>query len=283
MGRFVVAAYDGHVTAAGDSRDDLVAQLRDTWDSLAALLDVLRPPEWLLPTDCPGWTVQDHVAHIIGTESMLAGRDTPVSPAGQSAGHVKNEIGALNEIWIASRRDRNPGEILAELRAITAERLATLAAMTEEHLEAPSWTPVGQATYRRFMQIRVFDCWVHEQDIRRAVGRSGHQSGPAAEASIDEVERSLGYAVGKKAKAPAGSRITFILTGPAPRRIHVAVDGRAVVLEELDAPASVTIEVDAADFVALACGRVTRAEVRMTIAGDEALGATVAGNLAFTI
>ena len=33
-----------------------------------------------------------------------------------------------------------------------------------------SFTPAGKDTYGRFMQIRVFDCWLHEQDIRDALG-----------------------------------------------------------------------------------------------------------------
>ena len=44
------------------------------------------------------------------------------------------------------------------------------------------FTPAGQDTYGRFMRIRVFDQWMHEQDIRDAVGRPGGEDGPAAEA-----------------------------------------------------------------------------------------------------
>jgi uncharacterized protein (TIGR03083 family) len=155
--------------------------------------------------------------------------------------------------------------------------------MTDEELDAPTWTPVGNASYRRFMQIRVFDCWVHEQDIRRALDRPGHGSGPAADASVDEVVRALGFIVGKKAKAPSGSRVTFALTGAAPRDIHVAVDERAAVVKELDREASVTIELDGLDFMALACGRVDPGHVAVRYAGDESLGAAIVAHLAFTI
>ncbi|MCU4182790.1 maleylpyruvate isomerase family mycothiol-dependent enzyme [Acidiferrimicrobium sp. IK] len=271
------------MTTAGDTRDDLIEQFRDTWGATTSLLASLEPAGWARPTDLPGWSVQDIVAHMIGTESMLAGRDTPSAPGRAWGEHVKNDIGALNEAWADSRRDRSPAEMLEEWRAITAERLEMLTAMTAEEFDAPSWTPVGNATYRRFMQIRVFDCWVHEQDIRRAVDQPGHASGPAAEASLDEIERSLGYIVGKKAKAPAGSRITFDLTGAAPRRLHVAVDERAGVVAELDRPADVTIHLGSTDFVALACGRARDGDVPVSYTGDEGLGAKVAGSLAFTI
>lgn len=271
------------MTTAGATQADLVEQLADTWEATVDLLAGLDPPGWERPTDLPGWTVRDVVSHMIGTESMLAGRETPPAPDRRWSEHVKNDIGALNEAWVDARRDRLPSEILAEFRIITSERLGALQAMTAEELDAPSWTPVGNATYRRFMQIRVFDCWVHEQDIRRAVGRPGHEGGPAAEASLDEVERSLGYVVGKLAQAPAGSRISFDLTGPSARRIHVAVDTRAAVVEGLDRPADVTITLAATDFVALGCGRVAPGAVPVACSGDEALGAQVCTHLAFTI
>ena len=40
--------------------------------------------------------------------------------------------------------------------------------MSQEEWDAESFTPAGKSTYGRFMQIRVFDCWLHEQDIRDA-------------------------------------------------------------------------------------------------------------------
>ena len=271
------------MTTASSSKDDLTAQLDEVWASTAVLLETLAAGEWEAPTDCPGWSVQDHVSHVIGTESLLAGRETPPAPEGLWSSYVKNDIGALNEAWVEARRDRDPPEVLAEFRAVTAERIEALRAMTEEDFDAPSWTPVGNASYRRFMQLRVFDCWVHEQDIRRAVGRPGHEEGPGTEQALDEIERSLGYLVGKRAGAPAGSRISFSLTGPSARTIHVAVDGRASVVADLDGPADVTIELDAIDFAALACGRVHPDDVAIRTTGDVALGDQVAAHLAFTI
>ncbi len=45
------------------------------------------------------------MAHLIGTESILAGEDTPhVDIDVHALGHVHNEIGALNERWVESLR-----------------------------------------------------------------------------------------------------------------------------------------------------------------------------------
>lgn len=266
------------------SAADLTAQLQATWASLSELCAGLDAGEWLRPTGCPGWTVHDVVAHVMGTEALLLGRPAPQVDLGEPA-HVHNDVARLNEAWVVGWRGRSDAELLDELRTVTAERLAALRAMDDDDFAKPSWTPVGQATYGRFMQIRIFDCWVHEQDIRAATGRPGGASGPAAEQSIDEIERSLGFVVGKRVGAPDGTRLTIELTGPVVRSIHVAVDGRAKVVDRLDRPADAVFTTDSTTFAALACGRIDPAAAagRVTLAGDAELGARLRGGLAFTI
>jgi uncharacterized protein (TIGR03083 family) len=267
---------------AGPLTDALVAE----WASIDGLLRSLTDDEWEAPTALPGWAVRDVVAHLIGTEAMLCGETAPEAPGdGDRPAHVRNDIGAFNERWVAALRPLSPAAVLERFGAVTTQRVAALRAMSQDDFDAPAWTPVGQATYGRFMQIRLFDCWLHEQDIRQAVGRPGHQGGPCAEGSIDEVVRALGFIIGKRAGAPAGSRITFDLTGPAARTVHVSVDDRAAVVERLDAPATATLRMPAELFVRLAGGRVDpQAGLdQVELDGEEDLARRVATNLAFTI
>jgi len=271
------------MTAAENTAAALTSQLAETWDSIDQLGQALAPQEWLIPTACPGWTVADQLAHLVGTESMLAGEATPRDGAADIPSHVQNDIGRTNELWVAQLRRSEPTELLEAFRRITARRVAALRVLTEEQWEEPSWTPIGQSNYRRFMQIRVFDSWVHEQDMRTAVGRPGHGDGPAAEQAIDEIERALGFIIGKRAGAPDASSVTIDLTGPVVRSMHVAVDGRAAVVAKLDKAADATIRLGSDTFAALACGRVNPAEVALAIEGDQELGQRVATNLTFTI
>ncbi len=265
---------------------DVVGQLEETWSSIDTLLAGLGPEQWTLPTSCPGWTVRDQVAHLVGTESALAGRPAP-EPAADERPHVRNDVGRSNEAWIDQFREATPREMLAAYREVTAARLERLRGMTDADFAAESWTPIGPGTYGRFMQIRVFDNWVHEQDIRDAIGQPGHDTGPAAERSFDEMAGAMGYTVGKRAQAPDGSSVTIDLTGPVRRGIHVAVAGRAKVVDHLDAPATATLVMSSGTFVRLACGRVDPAgEIaagRVVVEGDQALGDRVARHLAFTI
>ena len=275
---------------ADSSRDGLTAQLNEVWDSLAELGASLDDREWDAATPCPGWPVSSQYAHVIGTESMLLGRSNPeVEAPAEAPAHVRNQIGGFNEVWVSYFAGRPRREVLEAFDEVVAARKKALEAMTEEDFSASSWTPVGQADYRRFMQIRVFDCWVHEQDIRDALGRPGHESGPVAEQSIDEIVRAAGFVVGKKAGAPSGSSVRFELTGPVRRRIDVDVSGRAQVVEALPGQPSVTLSLSSTALSRLSCGRILAAEVLggalggIGFDGDEELGRRVAQNLAFTI
>jgi uncharacterized protein (TIGR03083 family) len=274
---------------ADSSAPGLTAQLGEVWDSLIALGADLSDEEWAMTTPCPGWSVGAQYAHMIGTESMLLGRDRPDVDPGRPD-HVRNDIGGANEVWVAALARESRPEVLARFAETTGARRDALTAMGEEAFDAPSWTPVGQADYRRFMQVRVFDCWVHEQDIRDAIGRPGHEAGPAAEQSVDELARAIGYLVGKKAGAPDGSSMTVELTGPVHRSLHAIVDGRARGVDAMDRAATATVRLSSTAFTRLACGRVDPAQVihsgalgGVQLAGDAELGERFVRNLAYTI
>lgn len=266
--------------------EPVVELLAAEWSVLAELLAGLPDDDWQRPA-LPGWTVHDVVAHVIGGERMLSGAPRPElapEPDGGAA-HVRNDIGRFNEAWVAALRPLSPAEMLTALRDVTAERLAALRSMSSAELDAPSWTPAGQGTYRRFMEIRVFDTWMHEQDIRTAVGRAGHESGPVAEQALAEVVGALGYIVGKRVGAPDGSGVCIVLTGPIERELCVAVEGRAKVVPSLAAAPTASITLSSSLFLRLAGGRQDPDEALdgVQLGGDPTLARSLATRLAYTI
>lgn len=268
------------------AKDPVVDAFAEEVAALDDLLSGLLPDEWKAASPCPGWDVQANVAHIIGTESMLAGIDAPPTDDDLAArSHVRNAIGGFNEIWVAGLAGVAPAEVLERFRSVTAHRIEALRAMDQETWDAESFTPAGQDSHGRFMRIRVFDCWMHEQDIRDATGRPGHLWGPAVDQTLDEMSASLGFVVGKKAAAPDGASVTFAIDGEADRQIHVLVDGRAAEVDTLDGPATATVQTDVHTFSRLAGGRIELAAVsnRITVEGDQDLGQRVVENLGYTI
>jgi hypothetical protein len=136
------------------------------------------------------------------------------------------------------------------------------------------------------MEIRVFDFWVHERDITTPLRRPTDDTGARAEIALAEVERSLGYIVGKKVGLPEGRSIVFHLSGPLERDIAVVVDGRAKVVDRI-ARADVEITTDTLTFIQLACGRIdpqeTIATGRIVWRGDSEFGERAARSLRFTM
>jgi uncharacterized protein (TIGR03083 family) len=154
--------------------------------------------------------------------------------------------------------------------------------MDQAAFDQESFTPAGPDTYGRFMRIRVMDMWTHEQDIREAVGRPGHLDGRAPATALDEVSAALGYVVGKKAAAPAGSTVRIELTGPLARRIDIEVGDRARVVDALAGEPTTTLTVPGDHFMRLVGGRGADPG-GVTVEGDATLGEAVVANLAYMI
>jgi uncharacterized protein (TIGR03083 family) len=268
---------------------EVIGGLFKCWDDIDELLSGLSDQQWEAQTALPGWRVHDVVSHMIGTESFLMGVPTPEPNCDVSElPHVHNEIGALNECWVRHLRDEPHGAVLDKFRAVTEERRKALADISDDDWNETSATPAGQDTYGRFMRIRVFDCWMHEQDIRDVVGvwaSNDVVADASAEQAFDELTATMGYVVGKLGKAPEGSRVEFDLTGALQRTVRVAVDGRAQVVEDFDGEPTTSILLDAVLFTRLAGGRTTAAENEdaIEISGDVDLGRQIVERLKYTI
>lgn len=271
-------------------KSDVLSGLFAVWDDIDALLQGLPEAGWQAPTPLPGWSVQAVVSHIIGTESFLEGIPAPEpDTAVKALDHVRNDIGAMNECWVRGLSTESTAGVLQRYRSVTDERRKVLQDMPEDKWNAETLTPAGPESYGRFMRIRVFDCWMHAQDIRVAVQQPSSDdelTGPASRLSLDEVAATMGFVVGKLAKAPDGSRIQFDLTGPLARSIRVSVDGRARLVDDFGGQQpTATIRLDGLQFTRLAGGRPmcpARAQ-DVELGGDRDVAARIVERLNFVI
>lgn len=229
---------------------------------------------------CPDWDVQGVITHTMGVEVVLTGwaPSVEVPPPFEKLGEFNRDIGAMGRADYAAR-----------VQEVTARRIDELEALPAAAVDAPSFTPAGMATYRRFLQVRVFDMWVHARDIAIPMGETLDDSGAAAEMTLQEVDDSVGYIVGKKIGLPEGMSIVFQIRSAdgngVERDIAVSVDGRATRVESVDSP-DVTVTADVRTFVMLAAGRIDAQEQidagKITWSGDDEWGRTAALNLAYT-
>jgi len=257
--------------------------LTATWDELATIGAELSESAWKQPTELPGWTVQDVLSHIIGTESFLQG--LPAAERCRDAGdHVRNPIGELNENEVAARRAMRGAAVLAEWNDVRSQRAHTLAHGDAEYFAQPMSTPTGPGTMTDFLELRILDCWIHEQDIRRTVGIPGNLGGAAAEHTVDRLIRTIPMVIGKRAACPEGRAVGVRIVGDVERHLMCEVrNGRAGFVEEPSSAPICAIEMDTDMFVVLATGRQDPAGLldRIGIFADDAAGIEL-GRLAVT-
>ncbi|HXQ18841.1 MAG TPA: maleylpyruvate isomerase family mycothiol-dependent enzyme [Acidimicrobiales bacterium] len=265
--------------------EPVVDLLDQIWRSMAEACGGLPEAAWDAPTDCPGWSVRDQLSHVIGTELMLVGEPSPPAVAPTPA-HVHNPVGEMNEAWIAERRARPGNEVLDEFVAVTGRRVAELKADSEARFEKVGPSPIGEVPYRQFMWVRAFDSWIHEQDLRRALGRPGNRDGPAEELTLGRVADGMGFVVGRKVKPPEGTTVVWQITGPLARTVTVGVEGgRGVRLDEPPTAPTARLTLVAETFWRLGCGRIDPAGVlaagSVDIDGDADVGRAVVGAMNF--
>jgi uncharacterized protein (TIGR03083 family) len=263
---------------------ELVDTLDELWRSIEEFARELDEVDWKRPTECPGWTVQDNLVHLTALERFILGDPLPSEDVPDDLPHVKNDIGKANERWIESRRSWTGADALEEFHTATRARIEQLRALEPSGFDAESWTPMGPGTVRDLIPFRIFDSWVHAQDMRRAVDRRDDLDSAAADHSLGMMVGVLPYVVGKKVGAPDGSTIVLVLTGPLARTVALEVaGGRARVLDTVPDSPTVALTLESDAYARLACGRTDPGEViaggGVAIDGDAELGGEIVHQL----
>lgn len=266
------------------SQEPVTDALGQVWSSTAQALEGIDERAWDRDTACPGWSVRDHLSHLIGIERTLAGDPQPEALE-HPGPHVRNDIGALNEAWVDERRSLPGPEVLAEFQQVTDRRLAALAALEPTEWDRVGPSPIGQVPYRRFMWLRVMDSWVHEQDIRQALGRPGGRGGAGERQTIEHVTAMMPYVIGRKVAPEEGTTVVWELV-PGQAVAVEMVGGRARPLEGQVGPPGPTVEIrlDPMVYWRLGCGRISGKEAQVIeLSGDQALGRAILDQMNFMI
>ncbi|MGA6201341.1 maleylpyruvate isomerase family mycothiol-dependent enzyme [Streptomyces avermitilis] len=262
----------------------------DAWThSIEAISELVTPlveGEWNRRTPCPGWSVRDFVSHVIGLDCEMLGDPRPIHTLPRDLFHVTNEHQRYMEMQVDVRRHHTAPEMTSELEYTVIRRNRQL----RNESRAPETKvrgPLGsEPTLEEAMRNRAFDVWVHEQDLRAALGRPGNLDSPGAYITRDELLAALPKVVAKNAGAPAGSAVVFDVHGPVEflRTVRVDAEGRGSIDGTPSLGPAVTLTLDWETYYRLACGRVTADVVkdRIKAEGDPELTAAILLSFAVT-
>ena len=149
----------------------LRTSLEQCYDAVQSLTTRMSSEQWRGQSLCPDWNMRDVVTHLGMMERVMTGwlptsvEDLP--PLDRARPYLEQAAG-LDDKAFAS-----------QLAEIFDERRADLAGLTAEDPLRPSWTPIGPKTYGGFLEIRIFDFWVHERDITTPLGWPTDDTGSA--------------------------------------------------------------------------------------------------------
>lgn len=271
-----------------------------------AVLDLgltCRPEDFDRPTQLPGWTVKDQISHVVGLESgfvngEFAEVDVPDYP------WIRHDFGRFMERAVEERRPRSGPEVVQELAHVLPRRLRVLRD-PETTMDTPVAPVIGGLdTVGTQLPVRIIDIWCHEQDLREALGRPGNLDSPAAASFVTQVLSAFPGRAAKADLAP-GTSVIIECTGPVLAREGVRItptpdgslraeplfSGHAHVDETDDdtgeliivPPGSMTtIRLTTEALTRRGAGRVSTAELRYSVEGDQDVAARVLDRLAIT-
>lgn len=275
-------------TRTPTASDQTISGLVDAWAGsmadLRAVVEDLGQAGWRLPSVLPGWSVGDVVAHVGWIEHHLLGHvDPPHDPDWPALPHARTPLSRITETPVDLRRSWSREMVLAEFDDVSARRETALRSGPQDP-GTPAIDPFGRPkTLDAVLRMRIFDTWVHGQDVRRAVSLPGATTSPGAHVTAHQIAGGLGYVWAKRAQAPVGSTLTVRVTPPGVElvaSVGVGDDGRG---RTVPGPASPTVGLTLCfdDLVQLGCGRewpgspLPAARRRVVTDGDVALAERV--------
>lgn len=147
----------------------------------ALLLEVLRSlsdDEWHLPTECPAYDVHGIAAHLLGDDLSLLSRQRDAAPQGlleflQAGDDFRTALDHFNDRWVAATAFLSQ-RTLIDLLTMTGEQTAAWYRAVDPGSPGERVGLFGEDGPSPYWQVAAreyVERWIHQHQIRRAVGR----------------------------------------------------------------------------------------------------------------
>jgi uncharacterized protein (TIGR03083 family) len=256
---------------------------------LMSLLRSLSPADWSRPTACALWSVKDIAAHLLDSSirRLSFGRDglpsTPDTPIASYADLVRY-LNRLNAEWVTACRRLSPQNLI-DFLDFTAAQVHAFFQSLDPYTPAlfpvawagedvsPNWFDIGREYTER---------WLHQQQIREAVGAPALTSREWLHPTLDLFVRALPFTYREVEAMPARS-VRFEILGEA-GGVWTLVRGTTgwELFSGVGRDPDAVVTVDQETAWKLFSKGLDReaAQKRVRIAGDRLLGEPVLGSLA---
>lgn len=193
-----------------DLRPRAIAERRRLID----FVDDLTPSEWLAPTAARPWTVKDLALHVLDDDLRWLSHRRDHDESGlvdmSASDHFVDLLAAQNQRWVDGAQALSR-RLVSDLLVWTGQQVADYHAAQDMHSQGwVSWASDEPVPYWFNVAQEFTERWVHQQQMRDAVGRSGDHGIDLAEV--------LGTFVWEfphqyRAQAPAGTRVVLVFDG----------------------------------------------------------------------
>jgi uncharacterized protein (TIGR03083 family) len=192
----------------------------------AALLELLvglTPDEWQAPTVCPGWSVHDLALHLLFVDLGVLSRqrdhyfgrpqDAPAAPLDWD--QIVVLVNENNDAWLRGARRISPPLLIDFLR-LTGDQLTRFYATLDLDAlgGAVNWAGPDPAPVWLDVAREYTERWVHQQQIRDAVGKPGLTARRFYFPVLDAFARAIPHTL-RDVTASPGARVALVVTGEA--------------------------------------------------------------------
>jgi uncharacterized protein (TIGR03083 family) len=266
------------------SYDTVLRLLEAERAELLGLLKALDADAWAGATGCPGWSVKDIAAHVLGDDFGILARERDGyrevrSTKSGSWDDVVRFVNERNEAWVTAWRRASPRLLIDLLTGSGPALWAYYRSIDPAELGAPvSWAGDQPAPNWLRVAREYTERWVHQQQIRDATGRPGLREGHWVGPLLDIFAHALPVAL-RSGDAPDGTVVVVAATGEGGGRWTVARRGQGwqLVAEPTAERPSTVVTIDVETLWRLYTKAIDRDAARAgaRVEGDEALAERV--------